>query len=90
MACMNPFRESWVFVRLNWRIIVLCILVAIIVAAAMRYDHNRGRFVAVPWPDDYPPKAIDTHTGQFCDPMPKGFPKTTALPYCVDLAQSWR
>jgi hypothetical protein len=86
---VNPFRNAWVFVRLNWRIIALCMLAAVIVAAVTRYDHNRGRFMLVPASGDYPPYVLDTHTGQFCDAWPKGF-KSMGIPYCVDLAKNWR
>ena len=86
---MNPVRDLLMFIRLNWRIIALFVLVAFIVAAAIRYDHNRGRFMLVPASGDYPPYVIDTHTGQYCDPMPKGIERTV-FPKCVDLAKNWR
>jgi hypothetical protein len=60
-----------------------------IVVAAMCYDHNRGRFMVVPGYGDYPPRVLDTHTGQFCDPMPQGI-KLTVFPKCADLAKNWR
>jgi hypothetical protein len=91
MVSMNPFREAFVFVRLNWRIIALCALVAVIVAAATRYDRNRGRFVPLPVGDGIT-IVLDTRTGQFCSPWPNGFgPRISQeLPRCSDLAKSWR
>ena len=89
---MNPARELVVFVRLNWRIIAVCALVAVIVAAVMRYDRNRGRFVPARSPDaDY---VLDTRTGQYCNPWPgedpAGFASEIGLPKCADLAKGWR
>jgi hypothetical protein len=89
MASMNPVRDLHVLVRLNWRIIALCLLVAVVVAGLMRYDHNRGRFMLVPASGDYPPQVIDTRTGQYCDPLPKGIGRSV-LPKCADLSKSWR
>jgi hypothetical protein len=79
---MNPARELFMFVKLNWRIIALCALVAVIVAAFTHYDRNRGRFV----PSGYQVYVLDTRTGQYCDPgMGLG-----DVPKCTDLAKSWR
>jgi hypothetical protein len=85
MACMNPFRESWVFVKLNWRIIALCALVAVLVAAAARYDRNRGRFVPIP---DNPVLVLDTRTGRYCNPFDTHGRQD--IPKCSDLAKGWR
>ena len=86
---MNPLRELYVFVRLNWRIIVLCALVAVIAADLMRYDRNNGRFVPVP---ENAAMALDTRTGQYCNPWPPSvhLPGSALLPRCSDLARSWR
>jgi hypothetical protein len=87
---MNPLRP-FTFAWRNWRIIALCALVAAIATAALRYDHNRGRFMLVPaYGDTYPPYVIDTHTGQLCDPGPQWLTRKTLLPYCVDLAKNWQ
>jgi len=88
---MNPVRELYLFVRLNWRIIALCALVAVIVAGIMRYDRNRGRFVPVPMTDNVG-IVLDTRTGRYCNPWPENGPKIgwTFLPHCSDLAKSWR
>lgn len=86
---MNLVHELFVFVQLNWRIIVLCMVVAVIVAFVMRYDRNQGRFLPVP---KIPTIAIDTRTGQFCNPWPsgKGPSEWGYLRHCSDLAKSWR
>jgi hypothetical protein len=81
---MNPVRELVVFVKLNWRIIALCALVAVIVAGVMRYDRNRNRFVQVQ-AQDY---LLDTRTGRYCDPWPLGW-QDSGLPKCADLAKRW-
>lgn len=78
---MNPVRELFVFVRLNWRVVLLCALVAVIVAGAMRYDRNRGRFAQ----SAMPTYVLDTRTGQYCDP---GI-GSTDVPKCADLAKRW-
>jgi hypothetical protein len=85
---MNPVRELYLFVRLNWRIIALCALVAVIVAGLTRYDHNNGRFVPVPDSTF----GMDTRTGQYCNPWPQGKGPTgwNYLPRCSDIAKSWR
>jgi hypothetical protein len=80
---MNPARELIVFVRLNWRIIALCALVAVVAAAVMRSDRNRGRFVPS-GVNGYP--VLDTRTGQYCDPGVG----INDVPKCADLAKSWR
>jgi hypothetical protein len=78
---MNPVSDLAAFVRLNWRIIALCALVAVIVAIAMRSDRNRGRFV----PSGINAFVLDTRTGQFCDPgLDLG-----GVPKCADLAKGW-
>jgi hypothetical protein len=88
---MKPFRELFTFVRLNWRIVALCALVAVIVAGATRYDRNRGRFVPVPMPDGVG-LVLDTRTGQYCNPWPQGKGPSgwNYLPKCADLAKGWR
>ncbi len=86
---MNPLHNLFAFVQRTWRVIVLSVVAVVIVAAGVVYDHDRGRFMAVPTSDGYPPFAIDAHTGRFCDPMPKGM-KGRPFPKCEDLAKSWR
>jgi hypothetical protein len=73
---------------LYWRILVLFTLAVVAVALFMRFD-NRGHFMLAPTSDKYPSFAIDTHTGRFCDPMPKGM-RGALLPKCADLAKDWR
>jgi hypothetical protein len=86
---MHRVRELLAFIKLKWRIAALCTLVAVLAALLIRDDHNRGRFVLVPSAGDYPPQVIDTRTGQYCDPLPKGMGKPY-LPKCSDLAKGWR
>ena len=88
---MNPLRNLSAFVHRTWHVIVLSVVGVVMVAAGLVYHHNRGRFLAVPTSDGYPPYVIDTDTGQYCDPWPQSLhPKRTVFPYCVDLAKNWR
>lgn len=75
-------KAVWEFLRFNWRIILLCVAVAFVVALLMRSDRNRGRFVIER------PYAFDTRTGQYCSPYPKG-KGLDYLPRCADLAKWW-
>lgn len=74
--------------NLSWRMVVICTLVVLAIALLMRFD-NRGRFMLAPASGDYPPFAIDTHPGRFCDPLPKGL-QGRPFPKCEDLAKNWR
>jgi hypothetical protein len=100
---MNPARELFVFVRLNWRIIALCAMAAVIVAALIHGGRNRGRFVRV----EGTGFILDTRTGQYCNPWPsasywsdtppsegqnlayKQDQANNGLPRCADLAKGW-
>lgn len=84
-ASMNPVSDLAAFVRLNWRIIVLCALVAVVVAAVMRYERNRERFVQTPDMS----VVFDTRTGQYCYPGPAPDNPKPELPRCADLAKGW-
>lgn len=86
---MNPLPNLFASVRRTWRVIALSALGVVILAAGLVYDHNRGRFMLVPAYRDNPPYAIDTYTGQFCNPWLIGY-MPMAMPYCVDLAKNWR
>ena len=82
---MNPVHELFVFARLNWRILALCLLVAILVAGLTRYDRNRGRFV----PTQNIEFILDTRTGQYCHPDMVVPADPDGVPLCSDLAKRW-
>jgi hypothetical protein len=82
MVSMNPFREAFVFVQLNWRIIALCLVVAVVSAMIASRSRNDHRFEPVA-----PGRVLDTRTGQYCDPYNAG---GRNMPKCADLAKSWR
>jgi hypothetical protein len=84
MAAMNSIRAVLAFLRFNWSIIALCALVAIVLAGLVFHDRNRNRFV--PFPGTR--YALDTSTGQWCDPYPRG--GSSEVPLCSDLAKRWR
>jgi hypothetical protein len=86
---MNALRDISASAKRTWRVIALSAVVLLIVAGGLASDHNRGRFMAVPTSDGYSAFAIDTHTGRFCDPMPKGM-QGAPFPKCADLAKDWR
>lgn len=68
--------------------VVLFGFAIVVMAVALHYDHARGRFV--PIPDRV--YALDTITGQYCNPWPegKGVTEWNYLPRCADLAKGWR
>jgi hypothetical protein len=82
MASMNPVRELYLFVRLNWRIIVLCLAVSVVSALVAGRSRNDHRFEPVMYG-----RVLDTRTGQYCDPFDAG---GRNMPKCSDLAKSWR
>src|ERR1035438_365592 len=47
MASMNPVRELLAFIRLNWRIIALCLCVAVVSALIASRSRNDHRFEPV-------------------------------------------
>jgi hypothetical protein len=83
---MNFLRETFSFVRLNWRTIALCAAVAALAITAVRCDRNRGRFVYIP--DGW--VALDTRTGRYCNPFDDEDHERSDIPKCSDLAKSWR
>jgi hypothetical protein len=74
------------YLKSNWRTLAICTL-AIALVFILFQDRNRNRFVRV---SDWN-CALDTRTGQFCDPLPQGHPRSLDdLPKCYDLAKGWR
>jgi hypothetical protein len=71
------------FLRSNWRILAACAGTAIVVFLLVPRNRNDHRFI------HDGPQILDTRTGQFCTPWPKG-DGDDDLPRCADLAKSWR
>jgi len=84
MATMNRIHAAFSYLRSNWRTIALCALVLYV----LFHYRNQARFVPVP--GTVSALALDTRTGQYCNPLPADLPDNRPFPKCSDLAKSWR